>query len=54
MKLLEILRKLGILRFGATAGTYSSAKDAPKGLAGDEFFDSVEARKDKEDNTHPQ
>ena len=34
MKLLDILRKLGILRYGAAAGTYSSAKDAPEGLVG--------------------
>lgn len=29
MAFLDILRKLGILRFGTTAGTYTSAKDMP-------------------------
>ena len=29
MNILDILAKLGILRFGAKAGTYTSAKDRP-------------------------
>lgn len=29
MSLIDILRKLGILRFGAKTGTYTSAKDMP-------------------------
>jgi len=33
MKILDVLRKLGILRYGAKAGTYTSMKDRPA-----EFF----------------
>jgi hypothetical protein len=29
MKLLDLLRKLGILSYGAKAGTYTSPKDRP-------------------------
>jgi len=48
MKLLDILRKLGILRYGAVAGTYTSAKDAPDGLAGGEFYYSRKDKSEKE------
>ena len=54
MKLLEILRKLGILRYGAAAGTYTKANDAPQGLVGDEFYDSRKGQSDKEENAQPQ
>ena len=54
MKLLEILRKLGILRYGATAGTYTSAKDAPSGLVGDDFYDTRNKKKEKEEKAQPQ
>lgn len=40
MKLIDILRKLGILRFGTVKGTYSSAKDMPDGLLMDGVYDS--------------
>lgn len=29
MKVIEFLKKIGILRYGAAAGTYKNAKDAP-------------------------
>lgn len=37
MKIIEFLQKIGILRFGGAAGTYSSAKDAPDGLMTDVY-----------------
>lgn len=40
MKLLDILRKLGILRFGAEAATYTSAADRPSSLMMDGVYDS--------------
>ena len=40
MKLLDILRKLGILRFGAEAGVYTSAADRPTSLMMDGVYDS--------------
>lgn len=54
MKLLEILRKLGILRYGAAAGTYTSAKDAPQGLVGDAYFDSRKGPSDSKEDVQPQ
>jgi hypothetical protein len=39
MKLLGILRKLGILRFGAQAGVYTSAADQPSSLMMDDVYD---------------
>ena len=43
MKLLDLLRKLGILRFGTKTGTYHNMKEMP-----DEFFmdDVCNAEKD--------
>ena len=40
MKIIDILRKLGILRVGYIAGTYISAKDMPDGLVGGQDYDS--------------
>ena len=40
MKLIEWLRKLGILRFGAEAGVYRNAKDRPLSFQMDDVFDS--------------
>lgn len=40
MKLIEWLRKLGILRFGAEAGVYRNAKDRPLSFQLDDVFDS--------------
>ena len=53
MKLLDILRKLGILRYGAVAGTYTSAKDAPHGLVGDELYYSRKDKSEKEEDAQP-
>ena len=40
MKLLDILRKLGILRFGAEGGAYTNAAERPTSLQMDGVFDS--------------
>ena len=40
MKLLDLLRKLGILRFGAEAATYTNAADRPTSLQMDGVFDA--------------
>jgi hypothetical protein len=40
MTLLDLLRKLGILRFGATAATYKSAADRPAELMMDDVYDA--------------
>lgn len=37
MKLIEFLKKIGILRYGAAAGTYKNAKDAPDMLITDVY-----------------
>ena len=41
MGLLDILAKLGILRAGAKAGTYGSAKDRPAEFLMDDVLDAV-------------
>ena len=40
MKLIEWLRKLGILRFGGEAAVYRNAKDRPLSFQMDGVFDS--------------
>jgi hypothetical protein len=40
MKLIDWLRKLGILRFGAEASVYHNAKDRPASLQMDGVFNS--------------
>jgi hypothetical protein len=40
MKLLDLLAKLGILRFGAKAGTYKSEKDRPTEFMMDDVYDA--------------
>lgn len=40
MKLIDWLRKLGILRFGAEAGVYRNAKERPLSFQMDGVFDS--------------
>jgi len=40
MKLLDWLRRLGILRFGAEAAVYHNAKERPMSLQMDGVFDS--------------
>lgn len=39
MKLLDVLRKLGILRFGTEAAVYHSAKERPSSLMMDGVYD---------------
>ena len=52
MKIIEFLQKIGILRFGAEAGTYSSAKDAPNGLVTDVYKSKKDSGK-KENTENP-
>jgi hypothetical protein len=40
MKLIDWLRKLGILRFGTEAGVYRNAKDRPMSLQMNDVFNS--------------
>ena len=40
MKLIDWLRKLGILRFGAEAGVYRNAKERPISFQMDDVFNS--------------
>jgi hypothetical protein len=40
MKLIDWLRKLGILRFGAEGGVYRNAKERPLSFQMDGVFDS--------------
>jgi hypothetical protein len=40
MKLIDWLRKMGILRFGAAAGVYRNAKDRPMSFQMDGVFNS--------------
>ena len=47
--MIDILRKLGILRFGVTKGTYTSAKDMPSELLMDDVYDAKKDLIGKED-----
>ena len=49
MKIIDVLRKLGILRFGAEAGTYTKATDRPASLQFEEVFDSEKDLVTRED-----
>lgn len=49
MTLVDWLRKLGILRFGAEGGTYTNAKDRPTSLQMDGVFDSRKDLVNRED-----
>ena len=49
MKLLDILRKLGILRFGAEGGSYTNAAERPTSLQMDGVFDSKKDLVTRED-----
>lgn len=40
MKILDLLRKLGIVRFGATATVYHNAKERPTEFMTDDAFDA--------------
>ena len=49
MKVLDILRKLGILRFGAEAGVYTNAAERPTSLQMDDVYDSKKDLVTRED-----
>jgi hypothetical protein len=49
MKFLDLLRKLGILRYGAVGGTYKSYKDRPDELMFDNVYDKKKDLTTKED-----
>jgi hypothetical protein len=55
MKLIDWLRKLGILRFGGEAAVYRNAKDRPLSFQMDGVFDSEKdvIQIGKEGKTHP-
>ena len=55
MKLIDWLRKLGILRFGVEGGVYRNAKDRPLSFQIDGVFDSKKDVIDfgKKGQTHP-
>ncbi len=40
MSLLDLLRKLGILRYGATAGAYRNGAERPTELMMDDVYDA--------------
>jgi hypothetical protein len=49
MKLLDLLRKLGVLRFGAETAVYTSAADRPASFAMDGVLDSQKDLVTRED-----
>jgi len=49
VKLLDILRKLGIFRFGAEGAVYKNAADRPASLQMDGVFDSKKDLVTRED-----
>ena len=49
MKLLDLLRKLGIFRSGSTSGTYTNAVERPTELQMDDVFDAKKDLVNKED-----
>jgi hypothetical protein len=49
MNLIDILRKLGILRYGFAKGTYTSGKDMPSELLMDDVYDAKKDLVGKED-----
>ena len=57
MKLIDWLRKLGILRFGAEAGVYRNAKERPISFQMDDVFNSekdvIDLNKTAEPDTPP-
>ena len=40
VKILDVLRKLGIVRFGAKAAVYHNAQERPTGFMMDDVFDA--------------
>ena len=57
MKLIDWLRKLGILRFGAEAGVYRNAKERPMSFQMDDVFNSekdvINLNRKTDQNTPP-
>ena len=51
MKFLDLLRKLGIVRYGAKAGTYTSGTDRPTEFLMDDVFNADKDLTTKEDVT---
>jgi hypothetical protein len=49
MKILDVLRKLGILRYGTKAATYTSAKDMPAEFLMDDVFNADKDLVNRED-----
>jgi len=49
MKILDILRKLGILRYGTKAATYTSAKDMPAEFLMDDVYNAEKDLTTRED-----
>ena len=49
MKILDVLRKLGILRYGTKAATYTSMRDKPAELFMDDVFNADKDLVNKED-----
>ena len=49
MKILDLLRKLGILRFGTKSGTYTSYKNMPPELFQEDVYDAQKDLVHKED-----
>lgn len=49
MKILDVLRKLGILRYGTKTATYTSARDMPAEFLMDDVFNAEKDLVNKED-----
>jgi len=49
MKLMDILRKLGIVRYGTKAGTYTSGRDMPPEFLMDDVYDAKKDLTTRED-----
>lgn len=50
MKLLDLLRKLGILRYGAQKGTFHNMKDMPDELFMNDLYDAKKDLAHKNDS----
>jgi hypothetical protein len=48
-QVLDVLRKLGILRYGAQGGVYTSAADAPSSMMLDDVYDEKKDLVTRED-----
>ena len=52
MRFLDILRKLGIVRYGIQAGTYTSGRDRPAEFLMDDVYNAKKDLTTKEDLAH--